>query len=808
MTGVRQSIVFQIEDNFGEGNPVRTDSEGLAVNYWVAAPPGTYFTSTHRRDTKRIQSMGSKFWDTVAFGPLSGTWEWSFYLDYNYPEPLFLIFEGGYNTNVRSRNVLQFTKHNDKRIPSFCIRRKLLNSLINGAENEMTILKGCVVTNATFSKPSNASYLQVRMTGFYASEELYTFEPEDMDKTDYTEYEGNLVEYGCLTSAELTDADENNASLIQNTDSVAISIANSAEAIYNTCAPFATNYSEGISKIQFSASSYSNHPSYYQSGVLTGGQRFNRNIVGKMYAMAKGAAPLHDAYLTSYNAMARDTGGIIGLAYAQSTRSSEIHLRDVVMAAITRQKGDNGKLMDSVSNCPVRKLTMVVKSTASQPFISTLSVNADSWKDLFYSVADRDESGEKTRVNNVIAEYPEIIIDKNGIQYEIAVLGTHAYVSNAPAGLDGNITLLSTVTSPKTGQTYDVTEIGSLAFENRISGDDVRPVNITTIKIPQTVTKIGNGAFRNVTTLQSISITGRNIKEIGDYAFSGCTSLAHGILDVRNSIEKIGVAAFANTNLLELYISDDIKEISVSSASNIDTAKARGAFANMSNLRSVHMPIQLNPIRHRESIGYYDAMFYGSDGINAFYFTWGNEEMELPDYSSSYIIEVAPRVNGEEGLIDYIESYPEDCPFLYTPWHRCVNNVHVSITLSSDITQMPSYMFYRTPAEFNVRTYSISLLNLEAYTEIGDFAFARSGLNKSNIRLNKINVVGIGAFINVGNYLSNIRITSPTFNKIPHLFISSDSAPTAGTSSVVLDLDECVRTIYVDYCAFNNIKIE
>lgn len=810
MTGIRQSIVFQIEDEFGEGNPSRTDADGMSVYYWVAPPPGSYFTSTHRRDTKRIQSTGSKFWDTVAYGPLSGSWEWSFYLDYNYPEPLFLIFEGGANTNIRSRNMLQFSKNNNKRIPSFTIRRKLLNTTVDGEVNEITILKGCVVTNATFSKPSNASYVLVRMTGFYANEELYTKTGKQMDETDFVEYDGNLVEYGCLTSAELSDSDENNSSLIQNTDSVSISIANSAEAVYNTCSAFPSTYSEGISKIQLSASSYSNHPTYYQTGVLSGGKDFNiieaLNEGFKMYTVSKGASPLPDAYLTSYNAMARDTLGIIGQAYGQSTRSSEIHLEDVVMAAITRQKGDNGKLMDSISNCPVRNMIITMKTLAELPYIQGLSINSESWKDLFYSVADRDESGAKTRVNNVFSEYPETIIDQYGIEYEIYDLDEFAAVKRAPAMLSGDVAILPYVTSRKTGITYPVKRINSYAFENRtksVDGRAVRPVYITSVDIPSTVEIINFAAFQNVSTL--VTVTGGvpeddgeggmvgGVKIVHSFAFDGCTSLSScSLVGEDNVIETIYASSFSKTAISEVYIYDGIKEIKISDSKSLNIAKSRGAFADMPNLEYVRIPIQINPTGHILNVGDYDAIFSGSDNIKTFEFTYDGVS-EVPNYR--------PSVGENVNLDLYAADHPEYCPFMQLPWYRCAilgsdadPAYQVTILLSEDVSKIPQCMFYFLPNS-SIEYIFGNLTSFDNITEIGESAFVRSGLDlqgmDNTLRLSNVSLIEKNAFINPKNCTS-IIIESKSLNHMDQVVVFDSLEQ--GDSVEIIDLGGCTAS--------------
>ena len=66
------------------------------------------------------------------------------------------------------------------------------------------------------------------------------------------------------------------------------------------------------------------------------------------------------------------------------------------------------------------------------------------------------------------------------------------------------------------GHTFEVLEIGDYAF-NYCRG-------LTSVTIPNSVTRIGVEAFDGCTGLTSITI-GNSVTSIGDYAFSGCTGL-------------------------------------------------------------------------------------------------------------------------------------------------------------------------------------------------------------------------------------------------------------------------------------------
>ena len=81
---------------------------------------------------------------------------------------------------------------------------------------------------------------------------------------------------------------------------------------------------------------------------------------------------------------------------------------------------------------------------------------------------------------------------------------------------------------------YKVTSIGDCAFEQEIP-------TIIDLTIPDTVTKIGDSAFRYHSVIQKIKLS-KNITEIGNYAFMWCTNLEK--IEIPNSVISIGDLAF------------------------------------------------------------------------------------------------------------------------------------------------------------------------------------------------------------------------------------------------------------------------
>ena len=148
------------------------------------------------------------------------------------------------------------------------------------------------------------------------------------------------------------------------------------------------------------------------------------------------------------------------------------------------------------------------------------------------------------------------VTDRNALVGSLAIPNT---VTKIGAGAFVDCSKLTSVTMPET-----VTEIGYGAFLNCSA--------LSAVTISNNVTKIGDAAFAHCTNLTGITIPD-SVTEIGGSAFSDCSALS--VVTISNNVTKIGDAAFARcTNLTDMTIPDSVTEIGARAFSDCSALSA------------------------------------------------------------------------------------------------------------------------------------------------------------------------------------------------------------------------------------------
>ena len=135
-------------------------------------------------------------------------------------------------------------------------------------------------------------------------------------------------------------------------------------------------------------------------------------------------------------------------------------------------------------------------------------------------------------------------------------------------------TTIITANIPETvtyqGTTYSVTFIGYGAFRDCSS--------LTSITIPNSVTSIGNNAFENCSSLTSVTI-GNSVTSIGINAFENCSSLTS--VTIPNSVTSIRTSVFNNcSSLTSITIPNSVTSIGSSAFYGCDGLTSVTCLAN------------------------------------------------------------------------------------------------------------------------------------------------------------------------------------------------------------------------------------
>ena len=133
-----------------------------------------------------------------------------------------------------------------------------------------------------------------------------------------------------------------------------------------------------------------------------------------------------------------------------------------------------------------------------------------------------------------------------------------------------NITSLLMLTIPDSIEGNPVKSIGGGTSETIVA-----PGTYTSVKLPGALESINENAFKGVTSLKAVNMTGTALETVGNDAFNGCTSLANIKLE---TVTSVGNNAFKGCTALT---STELKEC---------TLAGDGVFQNCTNMTKAVLP--------------------------------------------------------------------------------------------------------------------------------------------------------------------------------------------------------------------------
>ena len=246
-------------------------------------------------------------------------------------------------------------------------------------------------------------------------------------------------------------------------------------------------------------------------------------------------------------------------------------------------------------------------------------------------------------------------------------------------------------------------------------------INLTSVVIPNTVKRIGDGAFGG-TGLTSIELPS-SLTYLGRYAFNGCENLSSVTLPTTNTLTEIGYGAFRGTawynNQVDglVYLSNWLYGYKGEVSSNLSITISEGtvgiageAFKGLgSYLTSVSMPSTLKYIG--------EAAFYDCSSLTSV--TIGNSVKSIGSYAFFQCSNLS-QCNIESldawCLIDFEDRYANPLSANYEVGLYLNGNLLENITIPNTITEIKSHAFIGT------KILSITIPN--SVTSINAFAFS------------------------------------------------------------------------------------
>ena len=279
------------------------------------------------------------------------------------------------------------------------------------------------------------------------------------------------------------------------------------------------------------------------------------------------------------------------------------------------------------------------------------------------------------------------------------------------------------------GKYYDVTEIGDNAFDRKSISRNKTEHLLSSVYIPETVTRIGNAAFAYQYQLQAVTIP-NSVSEVGNYAFLQCEGLIKAKFST--ALASLGVGTFKGCTMLSKV---DL------SATPLKTL-SRASFYQCKNLAKVKLPVGL------EVIG--DSAFYRCEYLVNIDLPETLRSIEVSAFQCCTRLKSIKIPDSITEIKD--EAFSGDDRYVNIPWGSSL--VHVDFP--KGLTKIGKRAF--------AYTYLDAVVIPSTVTEIGEGAFTHCDYLKSVFIPNSVKTIGDGAFffcfnlssVTLGNGISNI----------------------------------------------------
>lgn len=279
-------------------------------------------------------------------------------------------------------------------------------------------------------------------------------------------------------------------------------------------------------------------------------------------------------------------------------RTKELAPLTLSTDTVTLKKGENVQVnITSGTGSYTLATSNAYIATASLVKMNTITVSGKGKGTAVIVVTD-NESGEKKSITAIVqasaSDIPDGVIIENGVLKKWPC-------DKIPD--DGKVVIPNTVTEIGENAFRECNELTAVEIPNSViiikANAFFSCKGLTTVSIPSSVETIEKGAFQYCSALTSVIIA-NGVKKIDDYAFSGCSNISKVVIP--NSVKYMGTRVFLDcASLVTVKLSENILSIPHStfnrcySLKNVDFSSRLArvedyAFSECTSLVSMTLP--------------------------------------------------------------------------------------------------------------------------------------------------------------------------------------------------------------------------